>query len=203
VREAFEGLDTHAVRKRFAVGTDEKFVVFVGRLVPIKNPLGAIDVLASLPEQYSLVVIGDGPLETELKEYVREAGLKDRVHFAGTLPHVETLRAIATANALVLPSEEEAYPTAVFEALALGSLVVATPVGVLPDVEHERLHLNSVADFASTIETNIDAGGSDVDEDTLSRFSMERYTDQILSAFEERSTDGSDGAEAHQGSPRR
>lgn len=180
---AADTLNESAVRRRFGIDPDDRFVVFVGRLVPIKNPTGVIETLRQLPAEYTLLMIGDGPLEPEIRESVHQQGLDDRVVFAGTLPHTETLHCIAAAELLLLSSDGEAYPTVVFEALALGSQVVATPVGILPELDHARLSLGPVKQFPSLI-ADQPAGETALDTDTLDQFSMERYTDTVLAAFE-------------------
>jgi glycosyltransferase involved in cell wall biosynthesis len=187
VREAGElsEAERESLRRRFDFSDGERALIFVGRLVPIKNPVGALKTLASLPSDYVLLVVGDGPMDTAVREHAERAGVADRVRFAGKLPHDETLECIAWSDCLLLSSHEEAYPTAVFESLALGTDVVATPVGVLPDIEHERLHLGTLEEFPTLIKS----GTSGIDEDVLNQYSMKRYTEEILTAFEELITD--------------
>lgn len=191
VQEAADRSETeHKLsRQRFGFSDGERVLIFVGRLVPIKNPLAAIKTLASLSSNYVLLVVGDGPMSTAVREHAERAGVADRVRFAGKLPHDHTLECIAWSECLLLSSHEEAYPTAVFEALALGTDVIATPVGVLPDIEHERLHLGAIEEFPTLIKSRNIVSTSGIDEDVLDQYSMERYTEEILTTFEELTTD--------------
>jgi len=187
LQSAAAGFDQTDIRDRFDLDTDDRFLLFVGRLVPIKNPMAAVDVLAALSEEYTLVMIGDGPQASTVKAYADDLEVDGRVRFAGQLPHEETLQCIAAADTLLLPSNTEAYPTAVFEALALRSHVVATPVGVLPEIDHPRLSLGTVDELPALVtDSNRGAdgeGAGDVDEVTLDQYSMERYTERMLGAF--------------------
>lgn len=172
-----------AIREEFGVGPDERLLAYVGRLSPLKRPTAAVDVVAELPPHASLVVVGDGDERERVVERVRRRGLGDRVRLAGRRPHEETLRIIAASDALVVTSEHEAYPTVVFEALALGSRVFAPPVGILPTVDHGRLHLGSVDELPALIEATDGRPTAALDRPTLERFSLARYTDDLLGAF--------------------
>lgn len=169
---------TPNVTAREFVSSDAGYVVSaVGRLVPIKNPTGSIDILADLPSEYELVVIGDGPERTAVERQAMETN--GRAHVLGRLPHNQTLDVIATADALVLSSHAEAYPSVVFEALALGTDVFARPVGILPELEHERLHVAPFERLAEEI-ANRDLSNRNPDFGYLDSYSIERYTATVL-----------------------
>lgn len=84
-----------------------------------------------------LLLVGDGPEETELRATVDGRGLADRVVFSGARNDVELL--LRQSTVAVLPTEIEALPTALIEAAACGVPAVATGVGGVPEVvAHER-----------------------------------------------------------------
>jgi teichuronic acid biosynthesis glycosyltransferase TuaC len=98
--------------------------VVVGRLIPQKRVDVAVASLQLL-SNLDVVVIGDGPC---LSSYRRQA---PSVRWLGRLPRTQTLRWIKAADLLVSASRDEGAPTAVREALALGTPVVALPSGDL------------------------------------------------------------------------
>jgi glycosyltransferase involved in cell wall biosynthesis len=102
-------------------------LVVCGRLVAGKRVALTLEVAAATDTP--LVIIGDGPLEAELR--ARAAALGVRATFTGRLPRGQALGWIAAADALLSCSLHEAAPTAVREARALGVPVVATPAGDL------------------------------------------------------------------------
>jgi glycosyltransferase involved in cell wall biosynthesis len=183
IRTAAEETNPEVIRERYEIADDEKFLVYVGRFVPIKNVSGAVDILASLPETYKLVIIGDGPEFDSVEQQTRQLETADRVVLTGKLPHDETLRTIAAAEALLLTSEADAYPTVVFEALSLCVTVFAPPLGILTKLEHRSLYLGTPTELTEIItDVDLNSGGK-VDNKILDNYSMERYTDEVQSTF--------------------
>lgn len=184
IRSAASRCDAEVIRDRYGVGDEETMLVFVGRLVPIKNPTAAVSVIADLPSGYRLTLVGDGPARSDVESAVASHGIDDRVTLAGELPHDDALEVISAADGLVLTSRAESYSAVALEGLALGCHVYATPVGVLEDLDHDRLHVGSTATMAEAIRSTDFRDLSGLDEATLDRFSMERYTDQVFETFE-------------------
>lgn len=185
VRAAAENVNRSNIRGRFGLRHSESLLIFVGRLVPVKNCIGALQVLSGLPDTYHLVIVGDGPERNKVEQEVRMGGLVRRVTFTGELAHEETLKCIAAADALVMTSHEESYGGVALEALALETPVFATPVGVLPAIDHDRLAIGSIEELPELVRETSAESNIGVDESVLSKYSMERYTETILSTFEE------------------
>lgn len=163
-------------------------LIYVGRLVDIKNPTRLPNLITQLPPNYSLLIIGDGPHRSGVEDAIRKANVSDRVRLAGQLPHKETLREIYDSDILLLPSKTEAYPTVVFEALSLNTSVLATPVGILSTIKHPNLTTAPLRVFSSlllNIETSTTKG---VDEETLKRFSVENFTEDVQKHLKEAAT---------------
>jgi glycosyltransferase involved in cell wall biosynthesis len=110
--------------------------VFAGRLTRQKALETAFDALARVPEA-RLVLVGDGPERAELERHAAASGVNGRVMFLGARPRDEVFRALAGAHAALLPSAWENLPHAAVEALAVGTPVVATAVGGVPEVVHD------------------------------------------------------------------
>jgi glycosyltransferase involved in cell wall biosynthesis len=102
----------------------------VARLDPIKGHRffieAAANVLRRNPDTHFLL-IGDGPLRSEITERLEIARLTDRVHMLGDRSDVAQL--ISSLDLLVLSSLHEGLPNAVMEAMAASVPVVATAVG--------------------------------------------------------------------------
>ncbi|MGZ4333699.1 MAG: glycosyltransferase family 4 protein [Gaiellaceae bacterium] len=110
--------------------------VFVGRLTEQKAIPVLLDALCEVPAA-TLELVGDGPERALLEARVQELGLSGRVCFRGALARPQVLAQLAGATAAVLPSAWENLPHAAVEALAVGTLVVATAVGGVPEVVHD------------------------------------------------------------------
>lgn len=185
IRTVARTVDRDRVRDRFDLDGNDRLLLFVGRLVPVKNPAGALGVVEALPETHHLLIVGEGPERSTLQQLANERGLTDRVRFLGELPHDETLEMIAAADVLVVTSDIESYGTAALEALALSTPVASTPVGVLTEMDHDRVSLASIEDLPRVLESMDRLGTDELDEDVLEQYSMTRYTDTILEAFAE------------------
>jgi glycosyltransferase involved in cell wall biosynthesis len=106
--------------------------------VPVKG-LGyfleaARDLLEALPEARFLI-IGDGPLRSDLERRARELGIAHAVQFSGFRPDV--LNVVNALDVFVMPSIHEGLPMALLEAAALGKPIVASDVGGIPEVLHD------------------------------------------------------------------
>ncbi|HEV3004896.1 MAG TPA: glycosyltransferase [Pirellulales bacterium] len=116
-------------------------VTYVGRLDAQKGLRGLVagaHLWLERLAEFDLLLVGEGPLRSQLETQVEQLGLAARVHFAGWRGDVpEILRA---SRLLVLPSEWEGMPNVVLEAMAAALAVVAT------DVEGVRELLGGSAD---------------------------------------------------------
>lgn len=167
------------VRSEYA-GPDERLLVFAGRLSEEKNVPGTIEILTELPPSHRLVIIGDGPERETVQRAIENRGLQERVTMCGQLSHEKTLSIIAAADGLLLPSDAESYGTVIFEGLTLGCTVFATPVGILPEVDHPHLHLAPVEELSDEIQSTSFGSTRELDKKTLEKYSMERFADRIL-----------------------
>jgi glycosyltransferase involved in cell wall biosynthesis len=106
-------------------------VLAVGRLAAQKG-FGTLLAAAALWRDISpepvLVIVGEGPLEAELKGQAAALGLT--VNFAGSRPDVPAL--LAAAAVFVLPSAWEGQPLVLQEAMRAGVPIVATRTGGTP-----------------------------------------------------------------------
>ena len=101
----------------------------VSRLSPEKNIKYALDLVKDL-EKISLVVIGSGPREALLKQYVKEKNI-DNVLFLGYKDNVYDFYNIF--DAFLLTSKMEGTPISILEAMSCGLPIYSTDVGEIRD----------------------------------------------------------------------
>jgi len=118
---------------RGALGLDGVTLAAAGRLTRQKALGDALAAVARV-DRVSLVVAGDGPERGALEQRAAELGLDGRVRFVGPLARTEVLTLFRAADAALLSSAWENLPHSVVEALAVGTPVVATAVGGVPEV---------------------------------------------------------------------
>jgi glycosyltransferase involved in cell wall biosynthesis len=107
-------------------------VSYTGRLVSYKGLPLLLRVAQEMQQEnrkVGFVLIGSGGLdvhncEAALKEYVTANRLELVVHFAGEVPNVHEY--LQASDVFVLPTEDDAFPLALIEAMACGLPVVST-----------------------------------------------------------------------------
>ena len=113
-------------------------VVFAGRLAPEKGAdvlLRAFAMIASKIPDSRLVIAGDGPMRSFLEKESEEAGLGDRVEFAGHLLRRELETRFADAWVQAVPSTwDEPFGIVAAEAMMRGTAVVASHSGGLAEI---------------------------------------------------------------------
>jgi glycosyltransferase involved in cell wall biosynthesis len=114
-----------ALEAEWSLSPGRRLVVAAGRLVEAKNYALAIRALHEVPDA-TLAVLGEGPLRAALEREAGQAGVADRVVFAGLRPDARQI--IGAADAVVIPSRVEGLPLVALEALAAGTPIVATDV---------------------------------------------------------------------------
>lgn len=107
--------------------------VQVARLHPVKGHNILFDALQKLTiPNIKVLLVGDGPIETELKETVRQKGLEDKVMFLGYRSDVKELYASSHIN--LLTSYSESFPLVLLEAANQRLTSIATNVGDMEEL---------------------------------------------------------------------
>jgi glycosyltransferase involved in cell wall biosynthesis len=123
--------EREAARARFEV--EGPTLAFAGRITRQKALGVALDALGRV-DGVSLLVAGDGPDLDDVRREATERGLDGRVRFVGPLGREDVLALFRAADASLLSSSWENFPHTVVEALAVGTPVVATAVGGVPEL---------------------------------------------------------------------
>lgn len=127
----YNGYDLNRIREIGKSITDKRNsfkLIYVGRLDKNKNVGLQIRAIKELVKKgnihIELFIVGEGDMERELKELAQ--AVSGKVHFLGfiTNPYIY----INDADALILTSYSEGFPTVIVEAMALGKPVISTPV---------------------------------------------------------------------------
>ncbi len=191
----FRVMDRAAMRARHGFGSEEKLVMFVGRL-EIEKDLGFLIesfrlVLAQAP-QARLVLVGDGRHRGQLEEQARDL-LPQKVLFLGSRPPETVPELLNCADVLTLCSMYEGSPTTVKEALACGVPVVTAPVGdvaqVITGPALGRIAPKDPAQYAAAIVdvlTRPDAGAMrEACARAAAQFSFDRVGERTVAIYEE------------------
>jgi len=107
-------------------------VLFVGRLIYYKGAEHLIRAMKDVDGK--LLIVGEGPLEGQLRSLAAELGIEDKVAFLGRIQDREMAAYYHSCDVFVLPSiaRSEAFGIVQLEAMACGKPVINTdlPTGV-------------------------------------------------------------------------
>lgn len=189
------------------------FFLVPRRLVPKTGVQFAIEALARIAQpEVQLVIAGQGPLREELEQRAAGLGLAKRVHFLGPVPRPQLLPLFARAVGVLVPSVPatgvvEATSLAVMEAMACGSVPIASAIGglaeliqdgqtglLVPPAEAEALAgaMTSILVDTSLRTRLLDAATRKVETE----YSTEAWLTRVLSVYESALSAASDGGRA-------
>jgi len=129
------GVDTIFFRPSPEKRDPHPTLLFSGRLVDVKDPLTTLKAFQVVREQVQtarLIIIGNGHLESQLKQFISDQGLEGAVTVQpGTEDILDYLQ---KSWLFVISSRMEGSPNSCIEAMSCGLPVVATQVGGIPEL---------------------------------------------------------------------
>ncbi len=122
-------IDAQFYEPNFEPGAE---IIYVGGLSEEKG-IGTLFAAMERVPEVRLKVVGTGPMEKRLKEYIKTAGLKN-VELVGSMSHHDVLAAVSASRFVVVPSlSYETFGLTAIEAAAMGKPVIASAIGALPE----------------------------------------------------------------------
>jgi glycosyltransferase involved in cell wall biosynthesis len=114
-------------------------ILTMARLIEGKGVDLVIAALAQLPDQYKLIVAGDGPLKSKLEQQVKSLGLESRITFTGWIDGEEKVNLLKSADVFCLPSTYDSFGMVFIEAMAFDLPVIAYGWGPIGDVVDDEV----------------------------------------------------------------
>ncbi|MBE0480632.1 MAG: glycosyltransferase family 4 protein [Dehalococcoidia bacterium] len=204
VRRIYNGLDL----TRFPYRTPKDrppAIIAVGRLVEKKgfsDLVEACNLLSQRRIDYECLIIGAGPLESELQRQIEGACLQERVTLLGPRPQNEVIQRIQGSAAMAAPCiiagdrDKDGLPTVLVEAMALGTPCVSTDVTGIPEIvvegktglvvpQRDPSHLADALEALLTqpgLRTRLSDRARKLIEE---EFDIDRNTEQVRAVFRE------------------
>jgi glycosyltransferase involved in cell wall biosynthesis len=188
--------ETVEVRKRLKV--EDEFILFVGTIEPRKNLLSLAraleEILRATSLRPQLVIAGkEGWLTGELFAYLKNAEMRERVHFTGYISDRDLCALYSSCRAFVYPSLYEGFGLPPLEAMACGAPVITSRIPSIMETVGEAARLIAPTDFRELAESII---GMLVDESArehlsvaglqrAAEFSWERTASATLDVYRE------------------
>lgn len=184
-------------RSEYGLPTQATVLGYVANMVDYKDHRTLIDGFVSLSPRHPdlhLMLVGDGPLLSDLRAHVAKFDSADRVHFLGM--RVEARGLLGLIDIYVHPSPEEAFGVAVVEAMLAGRPVVAARSCALPELIEDGttgllFEPRNPSDLARQVEVllNDPAGAHKLacaaDESARHRFDPQRLATELSALLSE------------------
>jgi glycosyltransferase involved in cell wall biosynthesis len=118
---------------------DDRFelVGYIGRFSKEKGILNLIEAIPLVLKEkpnVRFIICGEGSLTLAVESSIKEKGLEGHVKLRHWITHEDVPEYLNEIRLLVLPSFTEGLPNIILEAMACGTPVLATSVGVIPDL---------------------------------------------------------------------
>ncbi|HZZ99704.1 MAG TPA: glycosyltransferase, partial [Candidatus Paceibacterota bacterium] len=133
--DIFKPAERAQLRQQLGWSATDRIIISVSRLVEKNGIADLIRAFSKLRhgQEAKLVLVGSGPLESDLRRLAHELGVIDSVRFIGSVPYEKVPQYLAASDIFVRPSRSEGLGTAFLEAMACGLPIVGTDVGGIPD----------------------------------------------------------------------
>jgi glycosyltransferase involved in cell wall biosynthesis len=129
-------LERQNIRHSWGIEDDRPVIVFVGKLIAIKQPLLLLTAYAQVRQHTpcALVYAGEGSMREAIEQQVRIQNIPD-VYLTGFLNQREISQAYMAGDILVLPSSSETWGRVINEGMNFGlPVIVSDRVGCGPDL---------------------------------------------------------------------
>jgi glycosyltransferase involved in cell wall biosynthesis len=131
-------------RAELSVPESHRVIGVIGMFDPVKGHVYLLKAIRQLRDRgvtdLSCLIVGEGRLEAELREYVNAAGMERNVLFLGYRRDIPDL--LPLMDVVVMPSLRESFGIVALEAMAMKVPVIASRIGGLEEVvEHEKTGL--------------------------------------------------------------
>ncbi len=190
-------VDTSKIEPNY---TFEDYFVYFGRLSEEKGIKTLIESMKMVKDS-KLVIVGDGPLEEELRLNVKNNNITN-IEFVGFKTGIELENIVKNSKFVVIPSEwYENAPMSIIEAMSYGKPVIGANIGGIPEfIENNKTGLifksKDSIDLANTIEMLVNDESKILEMGKNARYRAEKLYDKkvhyekIISLYNEVMNDG-------------
>ncbi|MFL0194614.1 glycosyltransferase family 4 protein [Clostridium sp. WILCCON 0269] len=186
------------IRKKYGILKDDFVYVNVARMHPIKNQISlikAFNLLRSYVQNVKLLIVGDGPMEKELRKKILQLNLEDNVILAGYKPNAIDFINAGEVGILTSFNEGGAPPIVLLESAAVKKFFIAPDVGSIGKVMDKGsvLLVNPVSEediYRKMKEVydkrdEISLMGQNLYNASVSKFSIDNFCRKYLEAYTE------------------
>lgn len=154
----FEGKTNKGIlRKEYNIEKEEWLIGNVSAIAPHKDYFTLVDtaeIVLNNGIKARFLLIGDGPMKEQIKEYINNKGLSDKIIMTGFRTDIPDV--LPELDVFLFSSETEGLGTGVLDAIACKVPIVATRAGGVPEmIEHEKNGLLADIKDSKTLADNV------------------------------------------------
>ncbi|MBD8070543.1 glycosyltransferase [Bacillus sp. PS06] len=185
-------------REQLGLTKKDFVIIMIARLHPVKGHFIAFraitNIVQSIPNVH-LLVVGDGPMEDELKQSVKKMKISEHVTFTGYQENIHGY--LSMSDLMILTSHSESFPLVILEAARAQVPVISTDVGGVKDLitepklgwvipQKDPIALEKAMKEAYTLkgEGVLPFIGINLYEKASAEFSLQQFSDSVYKAYE-------------------
>lgn len=126
--------ENNNLRTDYGITDDEKVIIHISNFRKVKRIQDIIYMFKEVQKEVKskLILVGDGPVYTEMVNLVKQLNLEEKVLFLGKQKNISTLLSISDLK--ILLSQKESFGLVLLEAMACEVPAIGTDVGGIPEV---------------------------------------------------------------------
>ncbi|AXX02646.1 glycosyltransferase [Cronobacter sakazakii] len=187
-RVVYNGIDTdlfkydenirNELRKQLNINDNCFLILAVGRLTEAKDYPNLLSAMQKLPDNYKLVIIGEGEARHQVERNIIDLQLQSAVMLLGRI--MDVARYYSACDIYVSSSQWEGFGLVVAEAMSCERLVVATNAGGVAEVVGDKRFIVPISDANALASKIIEVTNSDANTKTKI---MQRNRNHIVDTF--------------------
>ncbi len=189
-----ESTESERIRRELGLAPEAFMLTMVAEMAPVKRHAHLFRAIAQVRDPgVTLVLVGEGPLEVELKSLAESLGIAPKLRWAGYRRDVPLV--LGASDAAVLVSEREGLPRFVLEAMSCARPVIGTDTRGIRDAigsdagwvvpKHDVLALARAIDEAAGAREARRRRGGLARERVLAEFSLGRVIGDYEELYDE------------------
>lgn len=176
--------DRNSIREEYGISEEDFLYINIARMHPIKNQLGLIQAFSKLKseiENVKLMLVGDGPMEEQLRRKISELHLENSIILTGFRENPVDFINSSEISILTSFSEGGAPPIVILESAAARKAFIAPDVGDIRDIIDENkgflVDPNSTEDIYNKMRAAYNKKSElNIMGENLKEFSKENYS---------------------------
>ncbi len=175
------GIRADVLRQYIHTNTRENVAVVIARMVPQKNCLFILNVLANTPSVDRLIWIGTGFEKNDILHQITNLNITNKVELMGVIQRNKVYEILSKSSIYIAASKWEGIGVANIEAAALGCWPFLSSIGphieISQEVGFDTYSLNNSMEWSCAIENFLSQSNKKIDilRDSLISNTLEKY----------------------------